>query len=582
MDYQFLKIRGAINDAPTLPERLRPPPNRDALTGLSSRTIPKHILELIPESVARENCVVPLALDGDTLTVAAVNADDVATKDKLTFILNKSIRMLPAPADDIVAALNHYYGQCETEAVDSMITEFYDTAIDFSKANPPAIADLATRIGEPVRNFKKGMRGLADDAEGSYDPHEPFDPGDGMFYYTVREGERVLVTGWDGRSQVVAGPARVWKWFRTIEPMKHFVAYPEQFLNVRYRDGRQENMPGPAEVWYDRRVHLNIAAEEALQIAAKEAVVVYGRGPADEVTRRVVHGPARFVPQPGEWLHTFSWHASKGGSRGVQKVPNALVFQKLWMMPDQMYHDVSDVRTADDAVLTIRLMIFFELVDVERMLDATHDPIGDFVNAATSDVVAFVGRHDFESFKHVTSTLNDLATYAQLTGRAAQCGYRINKVVYRGYDTSVSLQQMHDQAIEARTRLQLDRATEQQAQELEDFKLQSQLARARTRREEQTAEVAHDLELARRKQEAELTQAEARYASRRQARQADADQQLALELRRNAQRREHLEALKGLGVDLTAFLTQGRADQVIELRGQGGRPHLHLEKGNGK
>ena len=38
-------------------------------------------------------------------------------------------------------------------------------------------------------------------------------------------------------------------------------------------------------------------------------------------------------------------------------------------MPDQMYHDVPDVRTADDAVLTIHLMIFFELVDVERMLD---------------------------------------------------------------------------------------------------------------------------------------------------------------------------------------------------------------------
>src|SRR5262245_3750655 len=180
MDYQFLKIRGAINDAPTLPDRLRPPPNRDALAGLTSRTIPEHILELIPESVARENCVVPLALDGDTLTVAAVNADDVATKDKLTFIINKSIRMLPAPADDIVAALNHYYRQCETEAVDSMITEFYDTAIDLTKANQPAIADLASRIGEPMHTFKKGMRGLAEDAEGSYDLHEPFDPGDGM------------------------------------------------------------------------------------------------------------------------------------------------------------------------------------------------------------------------------------------------------------------------------------------------------------------------------------------------------------------------------------------------------------------
>ena len=83
------------------------------------------------------------------------------------------------------------------------------------------------------------------------------------------------------------------------------------------------------------------------------------------------------------------------------------------------------------------------------MLETTHDPIGDFVNAATSDVVDFTGRHDFESFKQNTDKLNELETYRQLTGRAAQCGYRINKVVYRGYGAPERLQQMHDQAIEA-------------------------------------------------------------------------------------------------------------------------------------
>ena len=70
------------------------------------------------------------------------------------------------------------------------------------------------------------------------------------------------------------------------------------------------------------------------------------------------------------------------------------------------------------------------------MLDATHDPIGDFVNAATSDVVAFTGRHDFETFKRNTGALNELATYRQLVERGLQCGYRINKVVYRGYGSA--------------------------------------------------------------------------------------------------------------------------------------------------
>ena len=32
-----------------------------------------------------------------------------------------------------------------------------------------------------------------------------------------------------------------------------------------------------------------------------------------------------------------------------------------------------------------------------------------------------------------------------------------------------------------------------------------------------------------------------------------------------------------MGVDLTAYLTRGRADRVIELRGSNGAAHVHLE-----
>jgi hypothetical protein len=314
----------------------------------------------------------------------------------------------------------------------------------------------------------------------------------------VEEGQRVMMIRPDGAMSVIVGPKRVFRFRNRFRPMEHYVAHPGEFLILRFRDGHQEHHTGPVDAWLDPRVHLSIEVEECLQIGAKEAVVVYSKAEdSDATTRRIVYGPALFVPRPGEWLHTFSWHASHGGSRGARKVPNALVFQKLWLMPDQMYHDVTDVRTADDAVLMIRLMIFFELIDIERMLDTTHDPIGDFVNAATADVVDFTGRHDFESFKKNTDRLNTHDTYQQLSARAARIGYRINNVVYRGYGAPDALQQMHNQAIEARTRLQLERATEQQAQELEDYRLASQLARAGKRRSEQTEEGRHDLEVAR-------------------------------------------------------------------------------------
>ncbi len=403
-----------------------------------------------------------------------------------------------------------------------------------------------------------------------------------MFFYTVQDGQRVRVIEKDGRVSIVPGPKRIYRGGgRRIEPMSHFVAHPGEFLIVRFRDGRQRaTHVGPADLWFDPRVHAKVEKEDALQIASKEAVVVYTRdAESGEVSRRVVNGPAAFVPEPGEWLHTFSWHGSKGGHLGYQKVPNSLVFQKLWFLPDQMYHDIPDVRTSDDAVLTIRLMIFFELVDVATMLDTTHDPIGDFVNATTSDVVEFTVKHDFESFKKHTDKLNDHATYLQLVARAGQCGYRINKVVYRGYGAPESLQRMHDEAIEQRTRLALDRATQQQAQDLEDFKLERDLGRGARHRTEQQASLAHDIDQTRRRQEASLRDEAARRDFSREQARRDAEQEATRTRARDDAQRLHLAGLQTLGVNLTALLTQGRADRVIELRGGGVAPHLHLGEG---
>ncbi|MCB9673466.1 MAG: hypothetical protein H6737_00025 [Alphaproteobacteria bacterium] len=396
-----------------------------------------------------------------------------------------------------------------------------------------------------------------------------------MFFYTVREGQRVLVTDRNGRSTIVEGPKRVFSWGKRIEAMAHYVAHPGDFLILRFRDGRQEHLPGPAHAWMDPREHVSIQKEEAVQIAAKEAVVVYSEADG-KVSRRVVHGPETFVPGPGEWLHEFSWHGPAPGGNTLAKVPGALNFQKLWMMPDQMYHDVADVRTADDAVLTIRLMLFFELLDIETMLATTHDPIGDFVNAATSDVVDFVAKKTFDAFKSSTDRLNDLETYPQLAARAKQCGYRMDKVVYRGYGAPPALQRLHDEATENRVRLQLERATEQQAQELEDFKLDRGLARGAKERQRQAEEQAHQLAMAKTRHADELAQREAQVFAKRAAREADAVLDARFRGERDRLQREHLAELAKLGVDLTKVLTAGAPDRVIELRGSDGS-HVHVD-----
>ena len=603
IQYQYLTSRGALHDGASgwnvIPDEVRRPGDltirsnsREPVGDLPKREIPQSVLGLVPESVARENVVIPISTDGEAIVFAAAEPDNLAIADKLRFILARNVVLRPAPPREIGIAINRNYGSSHAQSVDSMLQEFTETAIDFSDAEV-AEARAAMRH-QSLREARQKRRSHSRHGEemmdlrssrpsaGAFGSRARFAEhsrrGQGMFHYTVDEGQRVLVTRLNGSMEIVNGPARVWRGWKSFQLMIQHLAHPGEFLIIRFRDGSQQHLPGPAEVWFDPRIHEEINRQDCLQIAAREAVVVYSETEDGTITRRVVHGPALFTPQPGEWLHTFSWHASAGGSQGVQKVPNGLVFQKLWLMPDQMYHDVPDVRTADDAVLTIRLMVFYELIDIDRMLDTTHDPIGDFVNAATADVVEFVGRNDFEEFKQNTNRLNELDTYPQLVSRATQSGYRINNVVYRGYGAPESLQQMHDQAIETRTRLQLERVTEEQAQELEDFKLTSQLARAGKRREEQADEVRHNLELDQKRHEEQLRQWEAKSQTRREEKQRESL------LNEEITRREHeaqlafFQSLSTLGVDMTSYLTQSRADQVIELRGRG-RPHFHLADG---
>jgi type IV pilus assembly protein PilB len=101
---------------------------------LTEVTIPQAVVELVPESVARENYVLPMAQENGALKIIMSDPSDFDTLQKLQFILNKDIQPVLAPREQIVEAINRHYGQSETESVDSMLQEFTDTAIDFNEA----------------------------------------------------------------------------------------------------------------------------------------------------------------------------------------------------------------------------------------------------------------------------------------------------------------------------------------------------------------------------------------------------------------------------------------------------------------
>jgi type IV pilus assembly protein PilB len=121
-----------------------------AFVDLADVTIPPAVVELVPESVARENVILPLAQENGALKIIMSDPSDFDTMQKLQFILNKDIQPVLASREQIIEAINRHYGQTETESVDSMLAEFTDTAIDFTETESTSSANVTDDSDAPV------------------------------------------------------------------------------------------------------------------------------------------------------------------------------------------------------------------------------------------------------------------------------------------------------------------------------------------------------------------------------------------------------------------------------------------------
>jgi uncharacterized protein (TIGR02996 family) len=98
-------------------------PQQNITVTLAGHTLALSVIELVPESVARVNVVIPLTLDGRVLRVAMPDPHDYDTLQKLNFILNKEILPVQVEREAIAAAIDWCYGNTETESVVSISYE---------------------------------------------------------------------------------------------------------------------------------------------------------------------------------------------------------------------------------------------------------------------------------------------------------------------------------------------------------------------------------------------------------------------------------------------------------------------------
>ena len=165
----------------------------------------------------------------------------------------------------------------------------------------------------------------------------------------------------------------------------HRYADENQYLEINRRTGPRICLPGPAQIFENPVEHESVKVKKAVLVSANQALVVYkpssagGKGQEEMIKdigdtfqlkqweekrpsfhRSVLYGPMRYIPSPGEWTHEFSWHGADPADK-ARNVKDALKFSLLRVIPDCFYYNVKEVRTRDDTLITVKLMIFHQV-----------------------------------------------------------------------------------------------------------------------------------------------------------------------------------------------------------------------------
>ncbi|BFZ13803.1 hypothetical protein BsWGS_16842 [Bradybaena similaris] len=236
-------------------------------------------------------------------------------------------------------------------------------------------------------------------------------------------------------------------------------------------------------------------------------------------------------------------------------IPGLNKFHQLPTIPGNFYYNVREVRTSDDTMLTVKVMLFYKMEDVLKMLDTTHDPVADLINALCADVISFVGPLTYQKFVESTSQLSDLDIFPQLRERAERVGFKVEKVVFRGYHASDQLQEMQNVAIESRTQLRLQREIEDQEQKLSGFKLNKLQERSCLEQAMEIKKQTHRQKMSELQHKQKLEMEDMKLKQQLELSNLEAQVNLEHKNSEYKQKISHLGQLNEVKVDLSKYLT---------------------------
>lgn len=133
---------------PTAEDRLREEAERlgFGVVDLEQAPADRKAIEAVAGSIARQERILPYALDGDTLVVAMGAPPGPDALDRLRFILNRSVHVVVARPEQVLQALDAAYGKPKHETPAPVAA----TRIDFVEMAPRAAEDDEEEPGDAM------------------------------------------------------------------------------------------------------------------------------------------------------------------------------------------------------------------------------------------------------------------------------------------------------------------------------------------------------------------------------------------------------------------------------------------------
>src|SRR6185436_9722490 len=167
-------------------------------TSVSDITIKKEVLAMVTAPMAQMYRIIPIEFDGDTLTVAMCDPQNLSVQDELRTFLGFNIRVVVTTESAMTSALERYYGE-SVDSVESIVTALEDdaelaaAAASISTDGPINLDDVtALADSAPVRKLLNMVLLMAIREHASDLHFEPFEDefkirikADGVLYEMV-------------------------------------------------------------------------------------------------------------------------------------------------------------------------------------------------------------------------------------------------------------------------------------------------------------------------------------------------------------------------------------------------------------